>query len=113
MQCQIAVSATNNGRLLVNLEISSTSPSRVRGLFTATAFDDENTFIYNVVLAELSTAETVQIISAVLLTMSGRHTNPLWIEIDLSEDQLATLSLEYAPATMIGSPHHGSVGTAV
>ena len=98
MQCQLAFNLASDGRLLVNLEINPSCPSNY---FTATAFDDENAFIYGVVLAQLSNAQTVEIISAVLSIKSGRNPGR-WIGIDVSEDQMATLGLE-CPGFLIGT----------
>ena len=114
MRCQLAFSVAKDGRLLVYLVVSPSARSNLSSLFTATAFEDENTFIYGAVLAQLNNAETVQIISAVLLTMSGRNPGTRWIGIELSEEQLATLGLEACVCPVVNAASStGSFGTTV
>src|ERR1700712_518738 len=94
MRCRLAFNQTVDGRLLVTLEALWGFSDVDQGALSLTPFDDENIFIQSVVFAGISHEHTIDLISGVILVISGAKEQERWFTIDLSERQFLTLGLQ-------------------
>jgi PAS domain S-box-containing protein len=97
MRVRLAFQQAVDERFLVIWESLRGSFTAGQGSFSVVAFDDENDFIQQVVLAELCHEDTVTLVAGVLLMLSRRSHPGHWISLTLTPQQLKRLRLR-APA---------------
>jgi PAS domain S-box-containing protein len=94
MLCSLGFSQASDHRFLVTTEVISGRHRQVGGRFVTTVYSDENTFLYYVVLANLSEDDTTSVIANVLLALSDQPKRAEWVVLELSEHQFVGLGLD-------------------
>lgn len=97
MRVRLAFQQAVDERFLVTAELVRGKSPDGQGQFSVTAFEDENDFIQQVVLAGLAQEDTTALIAGVLLTLANRGQAQPWIPLTLTAAQILGLRLELKP----------------
>ena len=92
MRVNLSFRQTIDERLLVITEVAGDYAPVGIDDFSASVYADENLFLERIILAELTLAETTDVILAVLMALQPSKAGR-WVAVDLSVEQLSALGL--------------------